>query len=438
MLQVPEEFSTTGAGVASAVKPVLESVADGAFRELPVTLAFWDGSRLPSPAGEGKPTLRFRSPQAFSYMLSAPGELGLSRAWVAGEIDVDGDIESVLSWRQRFQGARLTAADKLRIGATAVRVAGAAVLRRPPRIDAEARQQGHMHSPVRDRVAIRHHYDVSNNFYRQVLGPTMVYSCAYFDSPDDTLEAAQERKLELICRKLALAPGDRLLDIGCGWGSLIIHAAAHHGVTALGVTLSDAQAELARQRIIEAGLEDRCEVRVSDYRELHDVQFDAIASIGMYEHVGRDQLGTYVGTVKRLLRPGGAFLNHGITQLAQGPPQRRTFINRFVFPDGELHPVTDVLTELEAGGFELRDVESLREHYTLTLRHWVRNLEAGYDGAVHEVGEARARVWRLYMSGSAAAFASGAISVFQELAIKPGGEHRLPLNRARGGVVPSR
>jgi cyclopropane-fatty-acyl-phospholipid synthase len=167
------------------------------------------------------------------------------------------------------------------------------------------------------------------------------------------------------------------------------------------------------------------------------VQFDAIASVGMYEHVGRDQLGNYVRTVKQLLRPGGAFLNHGITELVPGPPHRRTFINRFVFPDGELHPVTDVLTQMEAAGLELRDLESLREHYTLTLRNWVRNLEAGYDGAVREVGEARARVWRLYMSGSAAAFASGAISVFQAVAIKPGGEHRLPLNRARGGVVPS-
>ncbi|HEX3804432.1 MAG TPA: class I SAM-dependent methyltransferase [Solirubrobacteraceae bacterium] len=417
------------------IKPVLERVADGAFRELPVTLAFWDGSSLPAPAGESDATLRFRSPQAFNYMLSAPGELGLSRAWVAGELDVDGDIELVLGWRARFQDARLTAADKLRMAATAVRVAGGAALRRPPRLDAEAHQRGHMHSLVRDRVAISHHYDVSNAFYRQVLGPTMVYSCAYFDSPDDTLEEAQERKLELICRKLALKPGDRLLDIGCGWGSLIMQAAAHHGVTALGVTLSEAQAQLARERVREAGLEDRCEVRVCDYRELREGKFDAVASVGMYEHVGRGQLGTYVRTVKQLLKPGGAFLNHGITQLTPIAPHRRTFVNRFVFPDGELHPLTDVLNEMHAAGLEIRDVESLREHYTLTLRLWVQNLEAGYEQAVGEVGEARTRVWRLYMSGSAAAFAAGAISVFQTLAINDGGEHRLPLNRARGGVV---
>jgi cyclopropane-fatty-acyl-phospholipid synthase len=424
-------LSNAGASVASAVRPALESVARGAFRELPVTLAFWDGSCLPSPAGEGKATLRFRSPQAFSYILTAPGELGLSRAWVAGEIDLDGDIESVLGWRERFLEARLTATDKLRMVAAAVRVAGAAVLKPPPRLAVEAHQHGHMHSLVRDRVAIRHHYDVSNDFYRQVLGPTMVYSCAYFDSPDDTLEAAQERKLELICRKLALEPGDRLLDIGCGWGSLIMHAAANHGVKALGVTLSEAQAGLARERIRSAGLEDRCGVRVLDYRELRDGRFDAIASIGMYEHVGQDQLGGYVRTVSGLLKPGGAFLNHGITRLTPNPRHRRTFINRFVFPDGELHPVTDVLTEMHAARLEIRDVESLREHYTLTLRHWVHNLEDGYEQAVHEVGEARARVWRLYMSGSAAAFASGAISVYQTLAINGGGRHRLPLNRVR-------
>jgi cyclopropane-fatty-acyl-phospholipid synthase len=287
-----------------------------------------------------------------------------------------------------------------------------------------------VHSLARDRAAIQHHYDVSNEFYRLVLGPSLVYSCAYFDSPQDTLEEAQERKLELICRKLQLRPGDRLLDIGCGWGSLLLHAAEHHGVHALGVTLSQEQAKLARERIREAGLQDRCEVRVQDYRELRGQQFDAIASVGMYEHVGRAELGTYVETVKSLLAPGGTFMNHGITRLGGGEPtRRRTFINTYVFPDGELHPVTDILLELQRAGMEVRDVESLREHYTLTLRHWVANLTANLDAARREAGPERARIWQLYMAGSASAFALGDISVYQTVAVKGGAPHRLPLNR---------
>lgn len=423
------------AGIASVVKPVLESVAGGAFRRLPVTVGFWDGSSLPLASGAEAPVLRLRSPRALNYLLSAPGELGLSRAWVAGELELDGDMESLLGWRDRLRDARLSAGDKLRLALTAVRLAGGAALRRPRPLEVEARQHGHIHSLIRDRAAIHHHYDVSNAFYRQVLGPTLVYSCAYFDAPQDTLEQAQERKLELICRKLALRPGDRLLDIGCGWGSLVMHAAAHHGVSAVGVTLSQAQARLAQERIRDAGIEDRCEVRVADYRELQGERFDAIASVGMYEHVGRAQLGTYVRAVRELLNPGGAFLNHGITRLTEGPEDRRTFINRFVFPDGELHPLDAVLGEMHAAGLEIRDVESLREHYTLTLRHWLANLESGYEDAVREIGEERARVWQLYIAGSAAAFASGAISVFQTLALKRGDQHRLPLNRAHGGLI---
>ncbi len=277
---------------------------------------------------------------------------------------------------------------------------------------------------------MRHHYDVSNRFYELLLGPSLVYSCAYFASPDDSLETAQERKLELICRKLRLQPGERLLDIGCGWGSLVIHAAAHHGVRALGVTLSEPQAELANRRIEAAGLSDRAEVRVLDYREIEEQPFDKIASVGMYEHVGRSQIDTYVDAVRRLLRPGGLFLNHGITRLHAAPSRGPTFIGRYVFPDGELHPVNDIIGALEAGGFEIRDVESLREHYALTLRRWVANLAAGRDEAVAEVGSERERVWRLYMLGSAQGFEGGEIGVYQTLAALDGAAHALPLDRA--------
>ena len=416
--------------VAASARQIIESIAHGRLRQRPINMRFWDGSVLPATAKAKAPTLVVHSPNALAYLLRSPGELGLGAAFVAGELDMEGDLEIALGWRQQLRNARLSALDIARIVAAAVRAGGRTVLQRPSAFPGRASQRGRVHSLARDRAAIQHHYDVSNEFYRLVLGPSLVYSCAYFDSPQDTLEEAQERKLELICRKLQLRPGDRLLDIGCGWGSLLLHAAEHHGVHALGVTLSQEQAKLARERIREAGLQDRCEVRVQDYRELRGQQFDAIASVGMYEHVGRAELGTYVETVKSLLAPGGTFMNHGITRLGGGEPtRRRTFINTYVFPDGELHPVTDILLELQRAGMEVRDVESLREHYTLTLRHWVANLTANLDAARREAGPERARIWQLYMAGSASAFALGDISVYQTVAVKGGAPHRLPLNR---------
>jgi cyclopropane-fatty-acyl-phospholipid synthase len=279
-------------------------------------------------------------------------------------------------------------------------------------------------------VAVRHHYDVSNDFYSLVLGPSMVYSCAYFADEDDTLEAAQERKLDLICRKLALSPGDRLLDIGCGWGSLLLHAAAHYGVHAVGITLSEPQARLAQTRAREQVLEDRIEVRVADYRELTGRSFDKIASVGMYEHVGLSELDEYTRTVRELLRPGGLFLNHGIARLASVQPTSDTFISRYVFPDGELHPVTDLMLALQHAELEIRDVESLREHYPITLRRWLANLSARHDEAVAMVGDQRDRAWQLYMLGSAQAFEAGEITVYQVLVTRPDGPHGLPLDRA--------
>ena len=257
----------------------------------------------------------------------------------------------------------------------------------------------------------------------------MVYSCAYFDRAGDSLESAQERKHEIICRKLRLTSGERLLDIGCGWGSLLLHAAARYGVRGLGVTLSAPQAELARSRIRDAGVSDLVEVRVCDYRELDDGPFDKVVSVGMYEHVGRAELGRYARTVARLLRPGGLFLNHGITRLASEPPRSDTFINRYIFPDGELHPVTAILSAMRDAALEVRDVESLREHYPLTLRRWVANLQARRAEAVALVGEERERAWRLYMLASAIGFDDGDITVYQVLAAN-GSPHTLPLNRA--------
>ena len=289
---------------------------------------------------------------------------------------------------------------------------------------------GRRHSITRDRDAVRHHYDVSNAFYRMVLGPTLVYSCAYFATPDEDLDAAQTRKLELICRKLRLQPGDRLLDVGCGWGSLVLHAAREHGVRAVGVTLSEPRPSLARERIRAAGMEDRCEIRVADYREVDDGPYDKVASVGMYEHVGRTQLAHYVARVGELLREGGLFLNHGIVRAVPNPWGRHSFIARYVFPDGELCPVGAVVDAMERNGFEVRDDESLREHYALTLRRWVGNLAANREAAIAEAGEERERVWRLYMTGAAMSFEEGDISVHQVLAAKPGAPHALPLSRA--------
>jgi cyclopropane-fatty-acyl-phospholipid synthase len=411
------------------VADALTEVADGRLSTLPVTVRFWDGSEL--PGGDGSAAVVVRSPSAVAHLLRAPGQLGLARAWVEGSLDVEGDLEVILRARNAFSGIWLTARDRARLARAAARAVGASRLR-PARAPAiEARMHGRVRSLGRDRAAVRHHYDVSNRFYQLTLGPSMVYSCAYFTTPDDSLEAAQERKLDLICRKLALQEGERLLDIGCGWGSLLIHAARHYGVAGLGVTLSEPQAELARSRIAQLGLEDRVQIMVQDYREIADRPFDKISSVGMYEHVGRDELRHYVQVVTSLLRPGGLFLNHGITRLAPHAPKPDPFVARYVFPDGELHPLTGILDAMQTAGLEVRDVESLRDHYALTLRRWVANLTANREAAIAEVGTQRERVWRLYMLGSALGFESAEISVHQVLATRPGAPHRLPLERTR-------
>jgi cyclopropane-fatty-acyl-phospholipid synthase len=417
-------------GAARKLQPLAERIDPKVPGGRPFAVRLWDGSELPPTDGQ-EPGLTFvvHSPRAVAYAVRKRNELGLGRAWVSGDLDVEGDLERVLQLSERFRGMRLGLGDRLAAVRAAWRL-GALRLRAPSPPAAEAQVRGRMHSLRRDRSAVRHHYDVSNRFYRLVLGPSLVYSCAYFADPDESLEDAQERKLDVICRKLRLTEGERLLDVGCGWGSLVLHAAERYGVRAVGVTLSEPQAELARERVREAGLADRVEVRVDDYREVDDGPYDKIASIGMFEHVGAERLDEYMSRMRALLRPGGLFLNHGIVRITPKRPDPDNFIARYVFPDGELQRPSAVVSSMEAAGLEPRDVESLREHYPLTLRRWVENLRRHRDEAIAEAGEERERVWRLYMTASALTFERGDISVLQVLATAPGGPHCLPLERA--------
>ena len=408
----------------------------------PVTIRFWDGSTL-GPA-QARATLTIRSPRALRRILYAPGELGAARAYVAGELELEGDVYAALALRDALANKDEQA--KVGLGMTgwlglvrAGRRSGV-IGRPPPPPPEEARLRGRLHSKERDAAAIAHHYDVSNEFYRLVLGETMTYSCAHFESPDQSLEDAQRSKHDLVCQKLGLRPGARLLDVGCGWGTMAMHAARHYGARAVGITISERQASLAAQRVAETGLESKVEIRRQDYRDVTDGPYDAISSIGMFEHVGLSRLAEYLGDLYRLLRPGGRLLNHGISRPGPSGLARTSFINRYVFPDGELHEVGAVVSAAQAQHFEVRDVESLREHYGKTLRRWVANLESGWDRAVELAGASRARVWRLYMAGSAINFEAARTSIHQVLAVKggPGGESGMPLTRAELlGLVPA-
>jgi cyclopropane-fatty-acyl-phospholipid synthase len=370
-----------------------------------------------------------RSPDALRRIATAPGELGFARAFVAGDLDIEGDVYEALALLER----RKAFSHLIRQLVPVARTFGIAALRPLPAPPEEARLRGRRHSKARDAAAIAHHYDVSNRFYRLVLGPSMTYSCALFADSAATLEEAQEAKHELVARKLSLREGMRFLDVGCGWGSMLIQAAERYGVSGVGVTISRRQAELARKRVLEADLADRIEIRLADYRDVADGPYDAISSIGMFEHVGLSQLDLYFRRLRALLRPGGLLLNHGIGRPPGRRPlfPRRTFVNRYVFPDGELQEVGAVVSRIQAAGFEVRHLESLREHYPRTLRRWVENLEDSWDEAVAEAGSARARIWRLYMAGSALGFEAGRLQVHQVLAVLPDrGMSGLPLRPA--------
>jgi cyclopropane-fatty-acyl-phospholipid synthase len=415
--------------VAAELRGLLTTIAGGRFAALPFALELWDGSSLPAGSGDPAAPIVHVQRRALGQLLHEPNQLGLTRAFVTGQLRFDGALRDVLALRNQFGGVSLTPRELASAAALAVRLGGLDAIR-PPRVpESELRPAGRRHSLHRDRDAVRHHYDVSNAFYRRLLGPSLVYSCAYFADADETLEAAQERKLERICRKLRLAPGERLLDIGCGWGSLAIHAASHHGVRAIGITLSEVQAELARERVRDAGLSDRVEIRVADYREVSDGPYDKIASVGMVEHVGAAQLDAYAQTIARLLRPEGLALNHGISSLHSTPAGRKSLIQRYVFPDGEVLPLEDVASSLRRAGLEVRDVESMREHYALTLWRWLDNLAASRDAAIAEIGIERTRVWELYMTGSALAFEDADITIYQTLVTNGGGAQQLGLER---------
>lgn len=410
---------------ASRLKDIAEQVLGA---QLPVRIRAWDGSEDGPP---GAPVLVVRHRRALRRLLWKPGELGLARAWVAGDLDVDGDLYQALDLLAEFIWERDDDAPTLRQSLRDPRVraavrsllALAAPFVPPPVPREEMRKQGrlHRHTKGSDKQAISHHYDVGNDFYELVLGPSMVYSCAYFEEPGSTLEDAQRDKLELICRKLGLKPGMRLLDVGCGWGSMAIHAAREHGVHVVGVTLSREQAAYARKRIAEEGLTDRVEIRVQDYRDVRDGPYDAISSIGMAEHVGSDRYLDYARDLHTLLKPGGRLLNHQIARRPLGDEAAYSvdeFIDAYVFPDGELAPLGTTVGLLERAGFEVRDVESIREHYAHTLRRWVANLEADWKRGQRLTTPGRARIWRLYMAASALAFERNRIGVNQVLAVR--------------------
>jgi cyclopropane-fatty-acyl-phospholipid synthase len=399
---------------AEILRPLVDAVLGP---NPPVRVELWDGSTLGSP--DATVGLTVRSPDAIRRLVWAPG--GLARAFVVGELDTDDDLFDVIATLRGLVPSRPDFdLDLLRAAANAARALHLDV--RPPQPPPEeATPRGPVHSRRRDQQAISHHYDISNDFYRLVLGPSMTYSCARFTEPGLSLEDAQAAKHDLICRKLGLdqREGMRLLDVGCGWGSMAIHAASTYGARVVGVTISRAQADHARKRAAEAGVGDLVEIRLQDYRDVDDGPFDAISSIGMFEHVGAQRMAEYFHRLHGLLRPQGRLLNHAISSVGGSQVSRRSFVGRYVFPDGHLIDVGDTVLAMEAAGFEVRDVESLREHYARTLRAWVENLRADWDRAVELVGERRARIWHLYMVGSAIGFEDGGISVHQTLAVRP-------------------
>lgn len=378
----------------------------------PPGLRLWDGSYHGPEDPES--VLVLRHPGAFRALLIPFSDLTAGEAYVFDDIDIEGDIVHMLDFAGDLDSIPFR---------ESARVARQAFgLPRERRRNAHSRPavHGRLHTPGRDKDAVRHHYDTGNGFFATFLGETMTYSCAYFLDPDEDLDVAQTRKLDLVCRKLELAPGQRLLDVGCGWGSMVIHAARHYGVQATGITLSEEQARLARIRADAAGVGDRVQILVRDYREINH-RFDAISSIGMVEHVGRARLDEYFQRLRGMLSPGGLILNHGIIDNNDTSPRqrRRGFVGTYVFPDGDLVALSTIVDAAENAGLEARDVEALRVNYALTLRKWVAALEANRERVREVSNEFTYRIWRLYMAGSAVAFERGAIGVDQVLLADP-------------------
>ncbi len=401
--------------------------------DAPVRFRAYDGSTAGDPDSEVG--IVVRHPAAVNHLAQAPGALGLTRAYVAGYLDVEGDMYTLLRSVADLvlsEKPRLSAAEALRIARGVGWVKFVNRLPPPPQEVRGSRLAalGLRHSRDRDAEVIQHHYDVSNAFYELVLGESMTYTCAVYPTPEATLEQAQFHKYELVSRKLGLAPGMRLLDVGCGWGGMVVHAAREHGVKALGVTLSKEQAEWAQKRIAQEGLGDLAEVRHMDYRDVPDGEYDAVSSIGLTEHVGKKNVPAYFASLYDKLTPGGRLLNHCITRPRNDLPpfKRNGVINRYVFPDGELEGPGWLQTAMNDAGFEIRHQENLREHYARTLRDWSANLDRNWDAAVREVGEGTARVWRLYMAGCVLGFERNVVQLHQILGVKlDGTDARMPL-----------
>ena len=424
---------TVDDGLAAAATHIIDRLLAGF--EGSVAVRLWSG--VTHYFGPNPPafTLVFHNAAVLRELVLKRSPIPLADAYFHGRLDVEGDLYAALRLKSHLQHIVLTGRERAGLFVDAVRLLFVPTKHDSPAGDVRGTERfRHDHSQASDRAAISHHYDVSNAFYQLFLDQRMVYSCAYFHAPDETLEQAQENKLEHICRKLRLKPGERLLDIGCGWGALVTWAAKYHGVQAHGITLSERQLEIARERIAAEGLEDRVKVELRDYRALEGVGvYDKVSSVGMFEHVGLANLQVYNETVHRVLKPGGLFLNHGISHEEEG--WRRdsvdsAFINRYVFPDGELDMVSNVQRNMERAHFEIFDVENLRPHYALTLRHWVQRIEQNHEVALEHVSEATYRVWRLYMAASAVEFESGGTAIYQILA------QRRPDARPYGSPVP--
>jgi len=421
------------------VLSILQAAAGG---PLPIRIKCWDGS----VAGDrdAAATVVFVHRRGLRRLLWAPGELGLVRAYISGDMDIEGDIFALLDLPEvidrvaHHQAIGLSSRQRLAAAVSAARIGAVGLPPRPPAEEIR-RRRGQLHSIRRDAQSVSHHYDVGNEFYRLILGPSMVYSCAFWGQetgPDYGLDQAQRDKCELVCTKLGLHPGMRLLDVGCGWGSLAIHAATRHGVSVVGVTLSQEQATLARERVEAAGLGELVEIRLQDYRDVNDGPYDAISSVGMSEHVGSAQLRAYSQTLMDLLAPGGRLLNHAIASVRSLPAASNDqpgFIDRYIFPDGEVVTLSTQLAALEQVGFEVRDVEALREHYGLTLRAWVNNLRDSWQDAQQLVSPSRARTWLLYLAACALAFEHANLTIHQVVAVRQGehGASSLPLTRGQ-------